>query len=549
MKFRLTLATAILGTALVSCTSNQAALPDNETSTTGGTTTTSTGGTTTTTSTGGTTTTSTGGTSGTTTASTGGTTTTTTTSTDGTTSTGGATTTGGTSGGTVTAPTATAKSYNDLGNTPLNVTAADGLLAGDSGDTVTVTSPSAQGGTVAVNADGSFTYTPPNDFSGTDTFTYTLTNSAGSSSATVTITISAVGFYVNNTAAAGGNGSLAAPYNTLAQAVAAVGTQNAQIIVFQGDGTSNGLNTSVPLQANQSLVGASATAQPTLTGPITFSSNNTLQNVQIMGPNGVAINCTGASNGTIQGVTIANDTGTTTATNFNPAVNLNNATGVFTISNCMASNLADSVFFSQSSTGNLTWSVSNCTFTNVTSEEVAAGYELTGTAAQNITVSGCTFTNSAFAVAAEANTTNTAVALTMQNNVVQGGGTAFRGLDSTIEGSTSFVAIITNNTITNTNFEGIAIGVDGGLSKLALENNTVTGSGANATTDVSLVNQLGGVIDALLNGNTAGSYILSQNDNGAFNVEQFNLFSSQNVGTLTTQGNITNAPAGSLDIP
>ena len=47
-------------------------------------------------------------------------------------------------------------------------------------------------GTVTLNADGSFTYTPTGGFVGVDTFTYSASNSAGVSPATtVTITVSA----------------------------------------------------------------------------------------------------------------------------------------------------------------------------------------------------------------------------------------------------------------------------------------------------------------------------------------------------------------------
>ncbi|NND97431.1 MAG: cadherin-like domain-containing protein, partial [Pirellulaceae bacterium] len=74
---------------------------------------------------------------------------------------------------------------------------ANGLFANDVeflGDTFalsTFDATSAQGGTVNVNSDGTFTYDPVNDqFVGTDTFTYTIADSAGLSDiGTVTITV------------------------------------------------------------------------------------------------------------------------------------------------------------------------------------------------------------------------------------------------------------------------------------------------------------------------------------------------------------------------
>ncbi len=73
----------------------------------------------------------------------------------------------------------------------LNVNVATGLLTNDTGANITVTDFSQPShGTVSVNADGSFTYTPNSGFVGTDTFTYTITDTFGlTATATVTITV------------------------------------------------------------------------------------------------------------------------------------------------------------------------------------------------------------------------------------------------------------------------------------------------------------------------------------------------------------------------
>ena len=64
----------------------------------------------------------------------------------------------------------------------------------DAGTTLTASLvASAANGTVTLNADGSFTYTPAANFNGTDSFTYTASDgTAVSNVATVTITVSAV---------------------------------------------------------------------------------------------------------------------------------------------------------------------------------------------------------------------------------------------------------------------------------------------------------------------------------------------------------------------
>ena len=94
------------------------------------------------------------------------------------------------------APTATDDTYGVAQDTTLNIP-VDGVLANDSdpdtGDTLTVTAfdaTSANGGTVAVNGDGSFSYTPTFGFTGTDTFGYTISDgNGGTDTATVTISV------------------------------------------------------------------------------------------------------------------------------------------------------------------------------------------------------------------------------------------------------------------------------------------------------------------------------------------------------------------------
>ena len=242
---------------------------------------------------------------------------------------------GGISGGPyLVAPVAVDDAFSGRGNSQIT----GNVLTNDVANGSPISSHTPPGhGTLVLNADGSFTYTPTTGFIGTDTFTYTLTNSSGSSTATVTLNLAGVAIFVNNQATAGGDGSQAHPYQTLSTAVtAATGITGAQIVVYQGDGTSTGYNTPVTLASGQSLVGFSAAAQPVLTGPIIFTSGNDLENLKIFGPAGVAVNATGAINGTIQGVTIANDT----TTGNTGSVDLDNAIGTFTISNCAATNLA-----------------------------------------------------------------------------------------------------------------------------------------------------------------------------------------------------------------
>ncbi|MDQ2965581.1 MAG: Ig-like domain-containing protein, partial [Chloroflexota bacterium] len=100
-----------------------------------------------------------------------------------------------------TAPIVVADSYTITQDNTLGVPAT-GVLSNDSdpeGQPITVAAPrpvnGPSNGTLTLNADGSFTYTPDPGYSGTDTFTYKATDGyLTSSDATVTITITSSAF-------------------------------------------------------------------------------------------------------------------------------------------------------------------------------------------------------------------------------------------------------------------------------------------------------------------------------------------------------------------
>lgn len=93
-----------------------------------------------------------------------------------------------------TAPTANSDNYSTNEDTPLNV-AAPGVLANDSdpdpGTTLTavLVSGPANALSFALNADGSFSYTPALNFNGSDSFTYKARDNTNLESSPVTVTI------------------------------------------------------------------------------------------------------------------------------------------------------------------------------------------------------------------------------------------------------------------------------------------------------------------------------------------------------------------------
>jgi len=94
-------------------------------------------------------------------------------------------------------PVAVDDGYIATEDMPLAVTALDGVLAndtdGDSDPLQAVLESDVANGTLILSADGSFSYTPLPDFSGTDSFTYRASDSAITSSvASVTLTVNSV---------------------------------------------------------------------------------------------------------------------------------------------------------------------------------------------------------------------------------------------------------------------------------------------------------------------------------------------------------------------
>ncbi|MCA1683788.1 MAG: tandem-95 repeat protein, partial [Actinobacteria bacterium] len=94
------------------------------------------------------------------------------------------------------APVAANDAYSTNEDVRLDV-AAPGVLANDTdadGDPLTAGSPTTPAhGSVALRADGSFTYTPAANYNGPDAFTYLVSDGwGGSARATVTITVAAV---------------------------------------------------------------------------------------------------------------------------------------------------------------------------------------------------------------------------------------------------------------------------------------------------------------------------------------------------------------------
>jgi Bacterial Ig domain len=240
------------------------------------------------------------------------------------------------------APTVVPESFDGaVGNTELQVGGVRGsdpevLLAGTSalaGDSdpdggalsaTPATITTAQGGTVHLAADGSFTYQPQLGFKGpSDSFSYQVDTSEGGS-ATATATIGFTGarvWYVQAAAAPGGDGSSTAPFQSLASVSSPGGALASGDTVFLYGGSYGG---GVTLASDDTLVGQSAGlwigneqllaasgANPVITNGggtgISLVTGDAVGGVDVSGSSGAGISVSNAASFTIAAnVTISN---------------------------------------------------------------------------------------------------------------------------------------------------------------------------------------------------------------------------------------------------
>jgi Bacterial Ig-like domain (group 2)/Cadherin-like domain len=168
-----------------------------------------------------------------------------------------------------TPPVAAPDTFQAIGNVTVPV-AAPGVLANDTDDednpvsAVAGTFPTASGGTVTIAADGGFSYLSAAGFTGADSFTYTATDGTDSASATVTIVSPYRVWYVDNAAAAPGDGRDASPFATL-KAAESASAAGETVFLRSGNGTSAGYDEGIVLKTGQSLTGQGVPSDVTAT--------------------------------------------------------------------------------------------------------------------------------------------------------------------------------------------------------------------------------------------------------------------------------------------
>jgi hypothetical protein len=358
---------------------------------------------------------------------------------------------------------------------------------------------SAHGGSISMNSDGTFTYTPPAGYGGpSDTFTYTVSDGIKTDSGTVTINLSTVVWYVDNTAGGGGSGRSPSPFNNLSSAQTASGASDI-IFVYQGSGAYGG---SVALKNTQQLIGQGvnlvvnthtlvtgmAATRPTI-GGIALANGNTVRglNVNASGASGVSGSAVGnltmnnaavaATNGAAiniaGGGTLAVSLDSVSANGGAAGVVLSNTGGSFTVTGDGSTPGSGGTIQNMTGDGIVLTDTGNASlaFMNVTAN---AGNGVKGTSVNGLTLTTCAIRNNTSApnqagllltnLLGTNSVTNTEVSGSTENNV-------------TVMNDSGTLAALTfaNCTIKNTSNASGNIGIRVAGTNTAVMTATVTG--------------------------------------------------------------------------
>jgi hypothetical protein len=376
-------------------------------------------------------------------------------------------------------PSAAASTYTPglVGNVPINTSTSTGFTVTATGDAPIFAVTANTGGVANVHADKTFEFTPTAGFTGAASFTFTVKNGFGtSSSATVGLTVGTPVWFVNASAAAGGDGRKGTPFNCLVGASGCFnGSANlAGQVIYVASGTYSD-NATLSLKATQRLIGqaasgvfatlagitwpADAGGQPTTGGAapvisptagtaITLNSGNTVKGLRILSTAGAGI--TGASIGTLDVANVAiNVTG-------GPAIDWASGTASATIDSARSTNSTTTGVNLSSVAGTIT--VNGGTASAITNPTGAA-----------VSING---SNPAFTFPGTISKTNASgVGINLAS--MTGGSAAFSGPSIVISSGASNAINITSSSATVSFVDSVRI-------------TTTTGSGINATSSGTL---------------------------------------------------------------
>jgi VCBS repeat-containing protein len=500
-------------------------------------------------------------------------------------------------------PVANDDTYLGVGNTELrvgtgasatpHVALTGSVLANDTDpDTasaalvvVSYDATSANGGTVAMNPNGTFSYVPPVLLVAPDSFNYVVSDGVNSDSGTVHITFTGRVWYVRNNASSG-NGRSTSPFNTLSAAVA-LAQMNDTFYVHTGNGTISG-HAPISLQDGQRLIGQGValvvgpyTLHPAGTRPtvdaVTLTNGNEVAGLKItssgagidgdMAVSG-AIREVGISGGT-DGIVLTNTDGSFAITNVTvaPGATGVSITGTANISfNNVAVTTAGSNGIAGSGTGTLTFTGGSVSTTGATavnlSNHTLAGPGLTAVNASGA-VNGISLTKTlgTFAVAGSGAAGSGGTITNMSGrgvNATDASGVKLRYMNinnSGLQGVLVFNDIATATTVEvrNSSFSGNAgNGVQASSNGAGVLNVTADGNtfaNNNAAILAQVVGTGGAVVKITNNASTfnnAAPYTVTRNSAGSGAVSA--TITGNTVGTAGVAGSGCAVACGGIQV-
>ncbi|MBK9982126.1 MAG: cadherin-like domain-containing protein [Saprospiraceae bacterium] len=422
-----------------------------------------------------------------------------------------------------TSPLALDDAYASTGNVGLNVPVGAGLKANDFDDNLALATVTAgtfattQSGSVMIAADGSFTYTPPAGFTGTDTYVYTLNDGnhvpgvVATSTATVTFTVSNLIWFIDNSAPAG-DGRLGTPFNSLA-AFNAGSAAAADVVYIEQTGTD--YTAGIVLQNGERLFGEGHTGGANLANVLPFSlapNSKTLPNINGLRP--IITNAAGdgvgvAQNNILRGFDVGscsdfgmeNLAAATVGTLTISEVAINNTSGggikvgnggvlAVTFSSISSSGGVNGINLSGSCTGSFvggTGAISNPSGAAFLISGGTAAVDYNGTLSKTGTSSGRLVdiqTHATGLISLDGNLTNTATGATgIFANANTSGTISFNGASKTLTTAANGAVTFTSNTGTTINFTagGLVINTTSGGGYSATGGGTVNVTGTTNT--------------------------------------------------------------------
>ncbi len=488
-----------------------------------------------------------------------------------------------------TSPLALDDAYASTGNVGLVIPVGIGLKANDFDDNLALATVTAgtfattQSGSVMIAADGSFMYTPPAGFTGTDTYVYTLNDGnhvpgvVATSTATVTFTVANLIWFIDNSAAAG-DGRVGTPFNSLA-AFNAGSAAAADVVYIEQTGTD--YTSGIVLQNGERLFGEGHTGGANLANVLPFTlAPNSKALPAINGTRPVITNASGdgvglAQNNILRGFDVGscsdfgmeNLSAATVSGLLITEVAINNTSGggfkagnggnlTVTFNSISSSGGVNGINLSGGCTGSFNGgggAISNPSGAAFLISGGTAAVDYNGTLSKTSTSSGRLVdiqTHATGLISLDGNLTNTATGATgIFANGNTSGTISFNGASKTLTTAANGAVTLTTNTGTTINFTagGLVINTTSGAGYTATGGGTVNVTGATNT-----ITSTTGTALNVANTTIGGSNLifLSISANGASNGIVLNTTGASGglsvTGTGTTNGsggtiqNITN---------